>query len=261
MRSFAVAAGLVLGLGAMIAGQDALVGTWQGSLMVGPAPVKVGLVVTSEGGVDRAVLVAVDDDGRIPVQTVTLTGGAVHLDVPAIRGTYDGMLSTNRQEITGTWSQGMPATLNFTRVERLDPPATFGEAEKTAVIASVNAYFDAFTRKDWTAFGACFQPPYMMWAVGAPPNTFATRDDVVMRYQGVRAPLDNVDYAVSRAAQVTVRPLTLTSAMADVHWRRDKKDGSLLSEGAEILTLVKTAAGWKINGNIAERLDQYGKSF
>jgi hypothetical protein len=256
-----LSAGLILGVGVMVTGQDALVGTWQGTLMVPPAPVKVGLVVTSDGGADRAVLVAVDDNGRIPVQAITLTGGAVHLDVPAIRGTYDGTLSANRQDITGTWSQGMPATLNFTRVDHLDAPATFGEPEKTAVVTTVNAYFDGFTRKDWTAFRACFQPPYMMWAVGTPPNTFATLDDIVTRYQGVRAPLDNVDYAVSRAAQVTVRPLTITSALADVHWRRDKRDGSLLSEGAEILTLVKTAAGWKINGNIAERLDQYGKSF
>jgi len=146
-------------------------------------------------------------------------------------------------------------------VDKLDAPPTFGETEKAAVVATVNTYFQSFTVKDWDAFRNCFKPPYIMWVVGNPPNSFATLDDIVMRYQGVRAPLDMADYALSKAAGVIVRPLAPDSALAEVHWRRDKKDGSLLSEGAEILALVKTPTGWKINGNVAERLSQYGKVF
>ena len=37
-------------------------------------------------------------------------------------------------------------------------------------------------------------------------------------------------------------------------------DGRLFGEGAEILTVVRTANGWKIAGNMARQLSQYGKS-
>jgi hypothetical protein len=263
MKTSLVTVGLVLATTFGVPAQEALVGTWQGTFSAGPNTFRIGLVVTSDAGRYHATLVSIDQDGtRIPVQQTTLTGSALHLAVTAIKASYDGTLSADGLAISGTFSQGsMAQALDFTRVERLDPPPTFGEPEKAAVVATIDAYFRSFTAKDWTAFGACFAPPYTMWNVGRPPATFATLDDIVTRYQRVRTPLDATDYAVSKAAQVIVRPLSPAAALAEVHWRRDRKDGSLFQEGAEILALVRTSAGWKIDGNVAERLGQYGKVF
>jgi ketosteroid isomerase-like protein len=263
MRISLATAGLLCALTFGVRAQDGLVGTWQGTLMAGPNTLRIGLVVTRDAGQDRATLVSIDQDGaRIPVQRVTVDGTAVHLDVSGVNGRYDGVLSPDGRALSGTWSQG-PASqaLSFARVEKLDPPPTFGEPEKAAVVATVNSYFQSFTAKDWTRFGECFRPPYVMWNVGSSPVSFGTVDEIVTRYKGVRTPLDATAYALTRAAQVIVRPLSPTAVLAEVHWRRDKKDGSLFQEGAETLALVKTPGGWKITGNLAERLSHYDKVF
>src|SRR5262245_7549531 len=190
MRRVLVTAGLAVWMMLGSSAQDALVGNWQGTLAVGPNMLRIGLIVASEAGQYRATLVVIDQEGaKIPVQRMTLTGNSVHLDVPAINGTYDGTLSSDRQAISGAFSQGMPQPINFNRVEILDAPPTFGEPEKAAVIATVNKYFQSFSVKDFDAFRTCFHPPYIMWNVGSAPATFATLDDIVTRYQGVRAPL------------------------------------------------------------------------
>ena len=89
----------------------------------------------------------------------------------------------------------------------------------------------------------------------------SSKDEVVAGSRMTREALDNTDYALSRAAEMIITPLSAVIAMVDVHWRRDKKDGSLFQEGAEILTVVKTPEGWRINGNLQRALSHYGKRF
>lgn len=241
----------------------AVVGTWQGVLTLGATALRLGLVVTQAAdGPLNAVLINIDQDGsRIPVQAVTLTGTAVHLDLSPIKASYDGTLDAGNREITGAFIQGMPTPLNFKRVDRLDAPFTFGEQEVADVRAVITEYFRAFTAKDFDAFRAVFQPPYIMWAIGGPPNVMTSLDDIVTRYRNLRDSLGSTDYAVTRAERMVVTPLSVTSALVDVHWRRDKKDGSLFGEGGEVLAVVRTPAGWKITGNVGRQLNQYGKVF
>ena len=241
---------------------SALVGTWQGTITVAANILRIGLLVTqSDAGALTATLVIIDQDGaRIPVQQATLSGKAVHLDMTGIKASYDGVLDAANAEITGTLTQAMPMLLNFTRVDKLDAPPTFGEKESADIRALVNEYFRAFTAKDFDAFRAVFQPPYMMWAIGAPPNMLTSLDEVVNRYRTLRDSLDSTDYAVSKAAAMTITPLSTTTALVDIHWRRDKKDGTLFNEGGEIMAVLKTPAGWKISGNLAVN-SVYGKVF
>ena len=212
---------------------SALVGTWQGTVTVATNILRIGLLVTqSDAGSLNATLVIIDQDGaRIPVQQATLSGKAVHLDVTGIKASYDGVLDAANAEITGTLTQGMPISLNFRRVDKLDAPPTFGEKESADIRAVVNEYLRAFTAKDFEAFRAVFQPPYMMWAIGGSPNMLTSLDDIVNRYRMLRDSLDATDYAVSKAAGMTITPLSTTAALVDIHWRRDKKDGTLFNEG------------------------------
>jgi hypothetical protein len=242
---------------------SALVGTWQGTITVAANSFRIGLlVVQSESGALSATLVIIDQDGaRIPVQQATSSGKTVHLDITEIKASYDGVLDAANAEITGTLMQAMPMSLNFKRVDRLDAPPSFGDKESADIRALVNEYFRAFTVRDFDAFRVVFQPPYMMWAIGGPPNVLTTLDDIVTRYRTLRDSLDGTDYAVSKAAAMTITPLSATSALVDIHWRRDKKDGTLFNEGGEIMAVLKTPTGWKISGNLGRQLSQYGKVF
>jgi hypothetical protein len=242
---------------------SALAGTWQGTITIAASTVRIGLLVTqSDAAALSATLVIIDQEGaRIPVQQATLSGKAVHLDLAGIKASYDGVLDAANAEIIGTLMQAMPMSLNFKRVDRLDAPPTFGDQESADIRALINEYFRAFTAKDFDAFRAIFQPPYTMWVIGGSPNVLTSLDEVVNRYRTLRDSLDATDYAVTKAAGMTITPLSATSALVDIHWRRDKKDGTLFNEGGEIMAVLKTPAGWKINGNLGRQLSQYGKVF
>jgi hypothetical protein len=236
-------------------------GNWQGTLMLGPQSIRVGMVVTTSGTGYAVTLVVIDQDGAtLPADQVTLTGNALHLQLNAIKGAYDGTLSADGRQFTGTLTQGGTIPLNFTRVEKLDPPTTFEEADKVAVRALIDRYFSSFTAKDWDTFRMVVQTPFILWSVGAVPNALTSVDDVVARSRTTREGLDGTGYAVSRAARTIITPLSSAAALVDIHWRRDKADGSLFGEGAEILAVVKTPAGWKVVGNMPRQLSQFGKT-
>lgn len=245
------------------AGAAGLEGSWQGALTAGANTLRIGLVVTgSAAGGYNATAVSIDQDGaRFPVQTITLKGSAVRFEIPAIKVTYDGTLSPDGSELAGTFTQGAATPLNFRRVDRLDPPPTFGDAELAAVREVITSYFDAFTKKDFDRLGSLFQAPFTNWNVGGGPRVTATVEEMVTGYRGLRGSLDGTDYAASTAPRMVITPLTANSAMVDIHWRRVKADGSLFGEGGEILTVARTTAGWKINGNIARSLSQFAKTF
>lgn len=264
MRRLLVLVALVLAgaPGTLLA--QSIAGNWQGTITFGSnPPLRVGLVVTDAPDGPSGTLVIIDQDGaRIPVQQATLTGNAVRLVIPNIGSTYEGMLSADRSEINGAMGQpGGAIPLNFKRVAALDAVPLFGEAERTAVAEVINGYFASFTANDFQRFATYLQAPFARWPMGGSVTTMISVEEVVAGMRNTRAGLEGTDYAVSRAAEMIITPTSANSAMVDIHWRRDRKDGSLFQEGAEILTVVKTPSGWKINGNLARALTHYRKVF
>lgn len=128
----------------------------------------------------------------------------------------------------------------------------FSEADAAAAKATIDRYFAAFSVRDYPAFRQVFTVPYLMG--GRALETLPTLDAVMQRYLAVRERLDKADYASSKAAEVRLTPLGDVSALANVHWQRFKKDGSLLNEGAEILLLAKVDGAWKLTGVLPEDL-------
>jgi hypothetical protein len=191
---------------------------------------------------------------------VALTGTELHLEIPAVGGGYDGTIAPDGQSIAGTLLLDPPLPLTFARVEALDPPPTFDAAAAAAVRDVIDLYFRAFSEEDWDTYRTVFSAPFVLWGVGGTPQVLETVEANVERMQAVRES-QPPDYAASRAERMMIKPLTTTSALVDVHWQRDGRDGSLLSEGAEILTVVRTPDGWKIAGNMRLALSQFGKSF
>jgi len=125
------------------------------------------------------------------------------------------------------------------------------DAVTTSVSAAVNQYFLAFSNKDYDALRVSVQAPFVVFnRTGV--NTLATADDVVSAYRATMERLDQVQYGATRTDAIRVIPLTAETALANVQWHRDRKDGTLLQEGAEVLMLIKASGAWKISGMLSQ---------
>jgi murein DD-endopeptidase len=122
-----VALALAIALSAMApaseAGQAAntgsdFAGNWKGELGDGANKLHILLTITktADGGFAGQGQ-SVDQGATFPLEKVSLKGDAVHFEVAAIGGVYDGTLNAARTELKGSWRQsGVPAqTLNFVR--------------------------------------------------------------------------------------------------------------------------------------------------
>jgi hypothetical protein len=81
-------------------------------------------------GMLTATIDSIDQDRvGLPVRTVTFADNILKLDVHQVDGTYEGVLSKDRNELKGTWSEGGNRDLKFKRVSdptKLMVPAPIG---------------------------------------------------------------------------------------------------------------------------------------
>lgn len=95
-----------------------LAGTWKGELGDGADKLHILLTITktADGGFAGQGQ-SVDQGATFPLEKVSMKGDAVHFEVAAIAGVYDGTLNAARTELKGMWTQsGVPAQpLNFVR--------------------------------------------------------------------------------------------------------------------------------------------------
>ena len=108
------------------AGQDALLGSWSGSLQAGGTNLRI--VFHIERG-DDGLTATMDspDQGAtgIPVSDVMVTGDSLTLSVGRIGGTYQGILSAEGDTLDGTWTQSgqsFPLILTPASDEETAPP-------------------------------------------------------------------------------------------------------------------------------------------
>jgi hypothetical protein len=94
-----------------------IVGDWQGALDTGQARLHLVLHITKgDDGGYKATLDSVDQGAiGIPVSSISLKDSKLNLTVDAVNGTYEGEVKADGSQVTGTWSQGQPLPLNFTR--------------------------------------------------------------------------------------------------------------------------------------------------
>src|SRR5262245_12141320 len=104
-------------------------GTWQGTLDAGPAKLRIVLNISkSSDGIYLGNLQSLDQGGiRMPIDAITITGDAVHFEVKAVNGTYDGTMSADRTQLKGTWTQGGKLPLEFSRTAA--PPAAAARSD------------------------------------------------------------------------------------------------------------------------------------
>lgn len=118
---------LVFGLVAVVTGAAVWIhaqapvsfeGTWEGTLAAPAAKLRLVMEISkAPDGIYLGTLVSVDQGGvRIPVNRIEVTGSTIRLDVAAVNGTFEGLMNSAQTQIKGTWTQGSPLPLEFTRV-------------------------------------------------------------------------------------------------------------------------------------------------
>jgi uncharacterized protein len=101
-------------------------GSWQGTLEAGGQ--KLRLVVTatkSDAGAYAAKLDSLDQGASIPVDTVTVNGDDVRLEIKSLAIVIEGVLNKERTELTGKFTQGdqqFPLTLKRSETAAVTPP-------------------------------------------------------------------------------------------------------------------------------------------
>lgn len=95
-------------------------GTWQGAIKIPNAPngeLRIVLRISMVSG-DRlaGVLYSIDQNGPpVPATTVMAGGPAIKMTLDRMNASYQGKLSADGKTISGTFSQGTPLRLDFTR--------------------------------------------------------------------------------------------------------------------------------------------------
>jgi len=106
-----------LALPAFSRAQAPIAGDWQGTLSAGGMQLHLILhLAAAKDGSFSATLDSIDQGvNDIPVNSVTLEDSKLNLAVDAVHGSYEGTVNKDASEIDGTWSQGQPLELKFTR--------------------------------------------------------------------------------------------------------------------------------------------------
>jgi pimeloyl-ACP methyl ester carboxylesterase len=97
-------------------------GTWQGALETNGMRFRLQLrIAHDEQGQLVASMDSIDQGiNGFRAAMATQSGSAIHLDLPAVRGVYDGELSATKNSMSGTWRQGgSPTALSFKRSDEI----------------------------------------------------------------------------------------------------------------------------------------------
>src|SRR5215470_3844721 len=102
-------------------------GDWEGTLDTGQVKLRIVLHITRKEGAYAATLDSPDQGALgITIETVTVTGDSIKMDMKSLRATYAGKLTRDGSNIRGDFTQGQTFPLQFTRVS--------SSAAKTSVL-------------------------------------------------------------------------------------------------------------------------------
>ena len=127
---------------------SAVDGIWLGTLNAGK-PLRIQLHVKSDSAGHEFCAVDSLDQRAMGVECgkVTFAGSDLAFDVPAFQGTWTGKLSADGNGLNGTWTQGGPLALNFTRQAtalgpKPIPAPTYDAAMAPVAAADLKAVLD-----------------------------------------------------------------------------------------------------------------------
>ena len=97
-----------------------IAGDWQGVLKVGADQIHLTLHISvADKGAWKATMDSAEQGAMgLQVTTVTFKDSKLSLAMESIHGTYEGNVNAAATAIDGTWSQGQPMPLKFTRAPK-----------------------------------------------------------------------------------------------------------------------------------------------
>lgn len=119
-------------------------GAWKGALGAGPGGLRVVITFSKNAsGTFAGSLESVDQGAKFPLDAVTFDGTALHFEVKAVGGVYQGTLAKNSSNITGTWTQtgapSQPMNLSWTTKP---PSSPFTPARPPVPLANLQTALD-----------------------------------------------------------------------------------------------------------------------
>src|SRR5262245_40471217 len=82
-------------------------GVWRGTLEVSGTQLRLVLTITkSDSSGYSGKVDSLDQGATIPVDTITVTGDIVRLELKSVEGVYEGALNKDRSEMSGKFTQG-----------------------------------------------------------------------------------------------------------------------------------------------------------
>lgn len=118
-----------------VAQQSPVDGIWLGKLHAGGTTLRVQIHVKSDSsGHEFCTLDSLDQHAMgIKCANVSFAGDSFSFTVPAVNGKWSGKLSPDKETLLGTWAQGRPLPLNFTKqtaalTAAAVPPPTYDPA-------------------------------------------------------------------------------------------------------------------------------------
>jgi dienelactone hydrolase len=120
---------LLLGLSCQVLGHTQakdVDGSWHGTLEAGGQKLRLVVTVTkSDAGVYAGKLDSLDQGATIAIDTITVKGDAVRWEIKSPAIVFEGVLNTERTELTGAFTQGgqqLPLTLKRGEPAAVTPP-------------------------------------------------------------------------------------------------------------------------------------------
>ncbi|HEX7707417.1 MAG TPA: alpha/beta hydrolase [Thermoanaerobaculia bacterium] len=98
---------------------EGVVGNWLGTLDVGPMKLRLALHIEETTGGLTAELESIDQNSKIPINTVVLKESQLRLTLTVIAASYEGTLNADGSALEGVWTQGgQSLPLTFHRREK-----------------------------------------------------------------------------------------------------------------------------------------------
>jgi murein DD-endopeptidase len=113
---------LLAALPALAQTPSVLEGDWRGTLKAGDAALHLSLhIEKASDGLYSGSMNSLDQGAVLPFDSVTLKGDKVRFEIKSVSGLFDGTLAGDK--LSGTWNQGAPLPLEFSRQTKASGPA------------------------------------------------------------------------------------------------------------------------------------------
>ena len=136
----------------------------------------------------------------------------------------------------------------------------FGDSDKLAIEQMYGRYLQAFIKRDYATLRECVQAPFVVFTNGD-MQTLPSADAVLAYFRGQLATLDQRNYGHAEIVNTRITPLTVDSALINKAYRRYKKDGLLLEDGAAMYPVSKSSGVWKLRGLVGQESRYFGKVY